>query len=85
MVAAREADEIVKVMLDDRFQIAIDEVAMRLGSIDSDSYLAGWHTSQWADIEGKPVEVAAQIAESLETQFDQETLDTLLESIGNAD
>lgn len=85
MVVARHADETVKIMLADRFQIAIDEAAMRLGSIDSGSYLDGWHTSEWTESNGSPSDVAAEVSRTLETEFDQESLDKLLESLETAE
>ena len=85
MVAARDGDELVKVMLADRFQVAIDEAAMRLGSVDSGSYLEGWRTGDWIDEVGSPGELAAKISQSLENEFDQETLNSILDSIGTED
>ena len=50
MVSARsDAGEVVKVPLPDRFQEAIDELAMRTGAAGSDDYLADWVQGEWAE------------------------------------
>ena len=58
MVTVREGDETVKVSLAARFQEAIDEAAMRLGSTGSDDYLAGWSRGEWTRAEGDVTQVA---------------------------
>jgi hypothetical protein len=47
LVVAREGESVTKGPLAGRFQEAIDEAAMRLGEIGSESYLEGWTRSEW--------------------------------------
>jgi len=42
-VVAKEGRESSKVVLDERFQDAIDQAATRIGLIGTDEYLAEWH------------------------------------------
>ena len=41
MVVARDGADVAKIQLAARFQEAIDEAAMRMGSTDADAYLDG--------------------------------------------
>jgi len=80
MVAARDGDATSKVALPNRFQEAIDEAAMRLGMAGSDAYLEQWHHGEWVESDGAPDELAARVAEQLDTEFDDERLGSLLEA-----
>jgi len=82
LVIAREGETVVKISLPSRFQEAIDEAAMRIGDVDSDSYLAGWLRGSWVGAEGTPHEVATQIAHSLEEEFSDDRLTEILDSLG---
>ena len=82
MVVARSGETTIKIMLASRFQEAIDEAAMRLGEIDADAYTAGWNRDPWAQAEGAPHVVAAQIVEKLEVEFSEEKISALLDSLG---
>lgn len=82
MVVARDDSDTVKVMLADRFQIAIDEAAMRLGSIDSGSYLEGWRTTDWVESSESASDVVSKISQALEEEFDQDALNQLLDALG---
>jgi hypothetical protein len=82
MVVARSGETTIKIMLASRFQEAIDEAAMRLGEIDADAYTAGWTRDPWAQAEGAPDVVAAQIVEKLEVEFSEEKITALLDSLG---
>jgi hypothetical protein len=82
MVVARSGETTIKIMLASRFQEAIDEAAMRLGEIDADAYTAGWNRDPWAQVEGAPDVVAAQIVEKLEVEFSEEKITALLDSLG---
>jgi hypothetical protein len=70
--------------LSERFQQAIDETAMRQGLIGTDEYLAMWRTSEWLDREGSPEEVAAALADELETFFTPDRLIEMVVSGGNS-
>jgi Virulence factor len=80
MVAARDGAATSKAALPDRFQEAIDEAAMRLGMAGSDAYLEQWHHGEWVESAGAPDELAARVAEQLDTEFDDERLGSLLEA-----
>lgn len=84
MVSARgDAGEVVKVPLPDRFQEAIDELAMRTGAAGSDDYLAGWEQGDWAERGGGPGEVAALVAGELDEQWTAERLAALIAGAGS--
>ena len=82
MVAARAGEEVAKVQLPQRFQEAIDEAAMRLGESSSDDYLAGWTRSPWEECDGDPIEASQQRSQVLDAEWDQDRLDTYLDSLG---
>ena len=52
----------------DRFQIAIDDAAMRAGLAGTDAYLSEWRKSEWQEREGTPQEVADAVAAELEVR-----------------
>lgn len=79
LVTARGADGVaVKVPLPNRFQEAIDELAMRTGAAGSDAYLEGWVQDDWQTREGEPAEVAASVAEELEQSYPPGQLQALV-------
>ena len=79
LVTARGADgAAVKVPLPDRFQEAIDELAMRTGAAGSDAYLEGWVQDDWQTRDGEPGAVAATVAEELEQTYPPAQLDALV-------
>ena len=84
LVVARRGEEVSKTPLPGRFQLAIDEAAMRLGDIGSDAYLAGWHRGDWAAAEGDPVEVAERVAAELDEAWPAAALDQYLDGLGKA-
>jgi hypothetical protein len=84
MVSARDdAGELVKVPLPDRFQEAIDELAMHTGAAGSDEYLAGWEQGDWAERSGGPGEVAALVASELDDQWPAGRLAALIAEAGS--
>ena len=52
--------------LSERFQVAIDKVAMDEGLVNSDEYLEQWVWSDRKSREGSAEEVAAQVIEEIE-------------------
>jgi hypothetical protein len=56
----------VTVRLPQRFQDAIDEIAMVSGSSDQDAYLEGWRWGPSEERRGSPEEVATAVAKELE-------------------
>ncbi|HZQ06331.1 MAG TPA: virulence factor [Anaerolineae bacterium] len=60
----------VRCPLPPRFQAMVDAVAMAEGSISDEDYSAGWRKSEWQTREGKPDQVAKEVAVELEAAFD---------------
>ena len=82
MVMAREGRRNrFKVELPARFQVAIDEAAMRANMVGTDAYLEQWHKSAWADREGTPQEVAEAVAAELQETFSPARMREILNSI----
>ena len=82
MVVAREGRRNRhKVELPARFQVAIDEAAMRAGAIGTDEYLDGWIRSDWQEQAGDPQEVAQDVAAQLETDYPPRRLRRMLSTI----
>lgn len=82
MVIARDDQGTVKTLLSPRFQEAIDEVAMRLGDISSDSYLEAWVQGPWIEAVGPAAEVAESVSADLELEFSQEQITELVDKLG---
>jgi hypothetical protein len=71
-----------KSALPDRFQEAIDALAMRTGAADSDAYLAGWEQGEWTVRDGEPAEVATAVARELDEAYPHARLSSLVEAWG---
>lgn len=70
MVTAREGRRNrAKIELAQRFQVAIDETAMRANLIGTDEYLAEWRRSEWVERDGSPDEIVQAVAAELEAEF----------------
>lgn len=69
VVEATDGRETVTRALTERFQALIDAVAMHRGLAGSDAYLEAWERSAPAERAGAAAEVAAAVAEELETRF----------------
>lgn len=82
MVVAREGrSSRHKVQLPARFQVAIDEAAMRAGATGTDEYLDGWLRTDWQEMEGAPEDVAPAVAAQLEADYPPQRIRKLLSSI----
>ncbi len=68
--------------LTDRFQIAIDDAAMRAGLIGTDEYLAEWRNAEAQERAGDPEAVAAAVAAELEAAYTDERLEALAANRG---
>ncbi len=85
MVIARDGSgAIAKVSLHDRFQVAIDEAAMRLGEVGSEAYLEGWARDPWQAREGDPATVAEAVAAELAAEYPPDRVSTLIDGYGPA-
>lgn len=82
MVTARDANGTAKVSLPDRFQEAIDELAMTVGAAGTDAYLDGWVHEDWAGRDGVSAAVADEVAAELDRDWPAERLAALLARAG---
>lgn len=71
-----------KAPLPERFEQAIDRVAMRIGAHDEDAYLREWRRVEMGEQDGDPAEIAAREAARLDAAFDNDTLKTLIDAEG---
>jgi hypothetical protein len=68
--------------LSDRFQVAIDQAAMRTGTIGTDAYLAEWWASAPCERDGDPGALATQIVAELEAAYPPDRLRALADNGG---
>lgn len=68
--------------LTDRFQVAIDDAAMRAGLVGTDEYLAEWRNAEAQEREGEAEAVAAAVAAELEAAYPDEQLEALAANRG---
>ncbi|MDT8855765.1 virulence factor [Paracoccaceae bacterium Fryx2] len=73
-----------KVKLSERFEQAIDRVAMKVGARDADAYMAEWRKAAPYTVEGEPDAIAAAEAARLEAAFDAPGLKALIDADGRA-
>lgn len=71
-----------KVKLTERFEQAIDRVAMKIGAKDADAYLAEWRKATPFTVEGEQMEVAQAEAAKIEATYDAERIKSLIASDG---
>ena len=72
-----------KVQLSERFEQAIDRVAMRVGAKDADAYIAEWRKATPYSVDGDDETVANAEAARLEAEYDAEKLKTLIDNDGH--
>ncbi len=70
-----------KIQLPARFQVAIDEAAMRAGATGTDEYLDGWLRSDWQEQEGEPQEVAQAVAARVEADYPPKRIREMLAAV----
>lgn len=71
-----------KAVLPERFEQAIDRVAMQIGARDDDAYLAEWRRVVVAEAEGDPAAIAAAEAARLDAAYDAARLKALIAAEG---
>lgn len=71
-VQAEDAERIVSVPLDARFQRGVDAVAMLDGSAGGDEYLMAWDWGEYSDADGDADEAAAALAAFYNSSFPQD-------------
>ena len=82
MVTAREGRRnTAKAKLPQRFEIAIDEAAMRLNLTGTDAYLEEWRKDEWQMRDGEPEAVAQAVAQEIETDYPQGRLLEMLRTL----
>lgn len=81
-VIAKAGRKTAKVVLDERFEKAIDRAAMKAKLRDTDSYLAHWRRGESQDC-GEDLEAEAKtLAEKLEQEFNDAKLTDLVNKGG---
>lgn len=68
--------------LPERFEQAIDRVAMKIGAEDSDAYMADWRKADPFAVEGDADAVADAQAQSLDDAYDKARLKALIDNDG---
>ena len=82
-VLVRRGRDKAKVMLSNRFQVAIDRAAMRAGRGGSEQYLEDWRReTSLSETQGTLSDVAASIASEIEKTFSDEDIKTLIKNKG---
>ena len=82
-VLVRRGRDKAKVMLSNRFQVAIDRAAMRAGRGFSEQYLEDWRReTSLSETQGTLSDVAASIASEIEKRFSDEDIKTLIKNKG---
>lgn len=70
--------------LPERFEQAIDRVAMRIGAKDADAYMEDWRKAAPYSVEGDAKEVANAEAARIEAEYDDARIKALIANDGNA-
>jgi hypothetical protein len=73
-----------KAPLPERFEQAIDRVAMKIGARDADAYMADWRKADPVEIEGEDAAVAAAEAARIDAEYDTARLRALIDNDGRA-
>lgn len=68
--------------LAERFEQAIDRVAMKVGASDTDAYLAEWRKGDPYPVEGEPQAILESEVARLEAEFDQDRIKELINNEG---
>ena len=71
-----------KVVLEERFEKAIDRAAMKVGAKDADAYLSEWRKLAVGAKDGDADEIAKSEAASLEAEYDTARLKALIDADG---
>ena len=71
-----------KKQLSERFEQAIDRVAMRTGAAGTDAYLAEWRKAEPYKVDGDQEEILQVEYNRLETEYDRERIKDLIKNDG---
>ncbi len=77
-VRVRESGNRLSRPLAKRFQVAIDEAAMRAGATGAQDYLDDWHPTEWQAQDGDLNGVVESVVFSLETIYGPSLLRSLI-------
>lgn len=84
-VIAKEGRKAEKIQLSDRFQVAIDQAAMRGEARDSDAYLAEWRRGDPQPCGDELAGAVAEGAARIEAEYGDERLRALVRAGGKAE
>ncbi len=73
-----------KMPLPERFEQAIDRVAMKVGAKDADAYMADWRKAAPYSVDGDAEDVAKAEAARIEAEYDGDRIKALIANDGNA-
>lgn len=73
-----------KAILPERFEQAIDRVAMKIGAKDADAYMEDWRKAVPFSVDGDAQEVANAQAAMLDAEYDGVRLKALIANDGRA-
>jgi hypothetical protein len=68
--------------LNERFEQAIDRVAMKIGAAETDAYLAEWRKAAPYQIDGEQDDIVKSEAARLETEYDRDRIKLLISNDG---
>lgn len=68
--------------LPERFEQAIDRVAMKIGAENSDAYMAEWRKADAFSVDGDPEMIADTEAARIDVEYDRERIKTLIANDG---
>ena len=71
-----------KIQLTERFEQAIDRVAMQIGAAETDAYLAEWRKAAPYQIDGNQDDIAKSEAARLEVEYDSDRIKLLINNDG---
>ncbi|MEH6527208.1 MAG: virulence factor [Sneathiella sp.] len=81
-VVVKQGRKNAKVLLSERFQVAIDMAAMRDGSHETDAYLEGWRKVTAEQVDGDMQEAADTAAAKIEADYDKDVVKRLVANGG---
>ncbi|MEH6545180.1 MAG: virulence factor [Sneathiella sp.] len=81
-VVVKQGRKNAKVLLSERFQVAIDMAAMRDGSHETDAYLEGWRKATAEPVDGDMQEAADTAAAKIEADYDKDVVKRLVANGG---
>ncbi len=71
-----------KAPLPERFEQAIDRVAMKVGARDADAYMAEWRKAAPVEVPGEDAEIAKTEAARIAAEYDSARLRALIDNEG---